>query len=71
LQCCESTAEERSAGNPHATFCGSGRRATASRDPVALSNGRPYRVGRSLPNLTWDAGPGLMQLEADYRALCR
>jgi hypothetical protein len=34
LQCCEPTAEERSAVNPHATFCGSGRRATASRDPV-------------------------------------
>ena len=33
-QCCEPTAEERSAVNPHATFCGSGRRATASRDPV-------------------------------------
>jgi hypothetical protein len=37
---CESPVEERSAGNPHAThathatFCGSGRRATASRDPV-------------------------------------
>src|SRR6516164_4018293 len=33
-ECCEPTAEERSAVNPHATFCGSGRRATASRDPV-------------------------------------
>jgi|KBSMisStaDraftv2_1062788.scaffolds.fasta_scaffold779957_1 hypothetical protein len=33
-KCCESPVEERSAGNPHATFCGSGRRATASRDPV-------------------------------------
>jgi len=31
-KCCESPVEERSAGNPHATFCGSGRRATASRD---------------------------------------
>src|SRR5215469_6174673 len=30
-KCCESPVEERSAGNPHATFCGSGRRATASR----------------------------------------
>src|SRR5215472_12259313 len=36
-QCCESPVEERSAGNPHATFCGSGRRATASRDPVGRS----------------------------------
>jgi hypothetical protein len=34
LQCCESTVEERSAANPHATFCGSRRRATASGDPV-------------------------------------
>jgi len=34
LQCCETPAEERSAGNPHATFCGNGRRATASCDPV-------------------------------------
>ena len=34
LQCCEPTAEERSAGNPHATFCGNRRRATGSRDPV-------------------------------------
>src|SRR5215471_4980113 len=33
-KCCEPTVEERSAANPHATFCGSGRRATASRDPV-------------------------------------
>ena len=28
------TAEERGAGNPHATFCGSRGRATASGDPV-------------------------------------
>ena len=27
-KCCEPTVEERSAANPHATFCGSGRRAT-------------------------------------------
>lgn len=26
--------EERSAGNPHATFCGNRRRVTASDDPV-------------------------------------
>src|SRR5260221_13008943 len=31
---CEPTAEERGAGNPHATFCGSRGRATASGDPV-------------------------------------
>ena len=34
MQCCETPAEERSAGNPHATFCGNRRRATASGDPV-------------------------------------
>ena len=39
-QCCEPTAEERSAVNPHATFCGSGRRATASRDPVGRETER-------------------------------
>ncbi len=32
--CCEPLSEERSAGNRHATFCGSRRRATASGDPV-------------------------------------
>ena len=32
--CCEPTSEERSAGNLHATFCGSRGRATASGDPV-------------------------------------
>jgi hypothetical protein len=31
---CEATSEERSAGNPHATFCGSRRRVTASGHPV-------------------------------------
>src|SRR5216684_3235762 len=31
---CEPTAEERGAGNPHATFCGSRGRVTASGDPV-------------------------------------
>ena len=33
-QCCESSPEERSAGNLHATFCGNRGRATASGDPV-------------------------------------
>ena len=31
---CKATSEERSAANPHATFCGSRRRATASGHPV-------------------------------------
>ena len=34
VRCCESTLEERRAGNPHAAFCGSRRRVTASGDPV-------------------------------------
>jgi hypothetical protein len=36
MLCCESLIEERSAGNPHATFCGNRRRVTASGDPVAV-----------------------------------
>jgi hypothetical protein len=34
-RCCDSIFEERSAGNPHATFFGSRRQATTSGDPVA------------------------------------
>jgi hypothetical protein len=34
MLCCESTTDERSAGNRHATFCGSRERATAPGDPV-------------------------------------
>ena len=34
-RCCEPSSEERSAGKPHATFCGNRRWATASGDPVA------------------------------------
>ena len=48
---CESVCEERSAGNPHAPFCGSRRRVTASGDPVAPGNRRPYR-DRNLGNRT-------------------
>jgi hypothetical protein len=33
---CESISEERSAGNPHAAFCGSRMRVTAFGDPVGL-----------------------------------
>jgi hypothetical protein len=50
-KCCESPVEERSAGNPHATFCGSRRRATASRDPAlpprmsAAAQDRPKSQG--------------------------
>ncbi len=42
--CCESLSEERSAGNPHATFCGSRRRVTASGHPVF---GRSQTVART------------------------
>ena len=42
-RCCEATSDERSAGNLHATFCGSRGRVTAPGDPVATSDGRPYR----------------------------
>ena len=34
MPCCETTLDERSAGNLHATFCGSRRRVTASGHPV-------------------------------------
>jgi Cys/Met metabolism PLP-dependent enzyme len=34
---CESSSEERSAGNLHATFCGNRGRATASGDPVGYA----------------------------------
>ena len=34
MRCCESTSEERRAGNLHAAFCGSRRWVTASGDPV-------------------------------------
>ena len=53
-------AEERGAGNLHATFCGNRRRATASGDPVARSNPRPYRdhrLKRDQPNLFMNARP--------------
>jgi len=66
-------AEERSAENPHATFCGNGRRATASRDPVA----RVTRVPRTLPILPGSkntsgigGGPISAQREAHKYADC-
>jgi len=48
-QCCESSSEERSAGNLHATFCGNrgGRPPPVTR--WAASNGRPYRDTLSKP----------------------
>jgi hypothetical protein len=38
MLCCESTTDERSAGNRHATFCGSRERATAPGDPVPVAS---------------------------------
>ncbi len=49
--CCESLSEERSAGNPHATFCGSRRRVTASGDPVSGRNWANSGHPRRLPDL--------------------
>ena len=78
MQCCEPTAEERSAVNPHATFCGSGRRATASRDPVARRNPRPYRdlrVGKKIfTSQAWSVLPcvrplGAVHMTAGHNAL--
>src|ERR1700730_7560691 len=43
-QCCESSSEESSAGNLHATFCGNRGRATASGDPV-WGRQRPHLLG--------------------------
>ena len=53
--CCESSSEERSAGNPHATFCGNRERATASGDPVrrrvtGTSTRHPRRPGSVSPS---------------------
>src|SRR4029450_596145 len=45
--CCESSSEERSARNPHATFCGSRRWVTAVGDPVLTPC---LRVSRCLPH---------------------
>jgi hypothetical protein len=39
---CEATSEERSAGNPHATFCGSRGWATASGHPVVMGDHDSY-----------------------------
>src|ERR1700746_1096890 len=43
-QCCESSSEERSAGNLHATFCGNRGRATASGDPVKSQQWLRYPI---------------------------
>src|ERR1035438_6723040 len=42
MLCCESTTDERSAGNPHATFCGS--RGLGPRRPGGCGNGVTARV---------------------------
>ncbi len=48
LLCCEPLFEERSAGNPHATFCGSRGRATASGDPVRRHRSLKADIDRHL-----------------------
>ena len=50
MQCCESPAEERGAGNLHATFCGNRGRVTASGDPVGGE--RSVAVWPKLPRLS-------------------
>ena len=42
---------ERSAGNPHATFCGNRRRATASGDPVGRETERAPQSTATAPVL--------------------
>ena len=42
-RCFEATAEERGAGNPHATFCGNRRRVTASGDRGAATPSGSWR----------------------------
>src|SRR5438034_4440589 len=37
-RCCDAPSDERSAGNLHATFCGSWGRVTAPGDPVVMGN---------------------------------
>ena len=49
---CEPTAEERGAGNPHATFCGSRGRATASGDPVGEEKSSSRIEGRGHGSLS-------------------
>jgi hypothetical protein len=51
-RCFEATAEERGAGNPHATFCGNRRRVTASGDPVGDAARRPSIPMGSRPKLS-------------------
>ena len=53
MRCCESTLEERRAGNLHAAFCGSWRRVTASGDPV---------LGVKLPGATLHAYCGYSRI---------
>jgi hypothetical protein len=52
-KCCEPPVEERSAVNPHATFCGSRRRATASDDPVGRANWQAVASMRTVEAPKW------------------
>jgi len=59
--CCESISEERGAGNPHATFCGSRRRATASGDPVGGKLRHATATTRDMAKKWEDRGRGMLQ----------
>ena len=67
-QCCEPTAEERGAGNPHATFCGNRRWVTASGDPVRFpSPGSGLYVAGS----GGGKGTGIQHSLAGFRSVSR
>jgi hypothetical protein len=57
MLCCESSVDERSAGNRHATFCGSRGRFAAPGDPVGgaspLLGGRQTRNGGLSARSAW------------------
>ena len=57
MLCCESTVDEHSAGNRHATFCGSRGRFAAPGDPVGgaspLLGGRQTRNGGLSARSAW------------------
>src|SRR5215471_7482328 len=54
LRYCESTAEERGAGNPHATFCGNRGRVTAPGDPVGAQKwaSLPRKVNKQINEIS-------------------
>ena len=70
-QCCEPTAEERGAVNPHATFCGNRGRATASGDPVGGEQSPflprpPHKASRCRRVIVVDKSPESAVHENNY-----